>query len=215
MVCCTRSSGSRLIMLMDENPSRPKPSSPSTLNVTSILRTSSNEKLWSNQRTSGPTAQDALLSFAFDKRSAERPSKSRRLTSLPSVAPTMRPLLDTTSTTSGSGLFQLDLGCNPASIPAPTEDNTGALVNTSASTPIPTSRYWLQTCCAISTSFRRIASGEPGISLDRSSPTSPGDLGPNRGGRGRIASGAFFNHPLQHRYGEGDAGHGFSRPSTF
>ena len=57
-------------------------------------------------------------------------------------------------------------------MPVPTDDSTGALVKTSASGPIPTSRYWLQACCEISTSFSRIASAEPGFSLERSSPTS-------------------------------------------
>src|SRR5258707_328518 len=42
--------------------------------------------------------------------SAERPSMSRKLTSLPSVAPTIRPVEAATSTTSGSGLFQVDIG---------------------------------------------------------------------------------------------------------
>ena len=126
----------------------------------------------SNSRSSGPTAQEALLSLAFDNSSAERPSKSRKLTSLPSIAPTMLPRLDTTSTTSGSGLFQVDFGCSPASIPVPTEDIVGALVNTSASGPMPTSRYWLQAFCSISTCFSFIASAEPGFSFEKSSPTS-------------------------------------------
>ena len=39
----------------------------------------------------GPIAHDALLSLALPSSSALRPSKSRRLTSLPSVAPTTRP----------------------------------------------------------------------------------------------------------------------------
>ena len=41
----------------------------------------------------GPSAADALLSLALPSSSAERPSTSRRLTSLPSVAPTILPLL--------------------------------------------------------------------------------------------------------------------------
>ena len=57
-------------------------------------------------------------------------------------------------------------------MPVPTEDNTGALVKTSASGPMPTSRYWLQAFWSISTCFSRIASAEPGLSLERSSPTS-------------------------------------------
>ncbi len=116
-------------------------------------------------------AQDALLSFALPSSSAERPSTSRRLTSLPSVAPTIRPAEATASTTSGSGLFQDDPGCSPASMPVPTAAIGCALVKISASGPMPTSRYWLQAPCAISTSFSRIASGDPGFSFDRSSPT--------------------------------------------
>ncbi|WP_237047740.1 hypothetical protein [Lentzea guizhouensis] len=45
----------------------------------------------SNSRRNGPMAQEALLSFASVSSSALRPSKSRRLTSLPSVAPTRVP----------------------------------------------------------------------------------------------------------------------------
>src|SRR6201986_1878762 len=144
MVCATRSSGSRLILRIDEWPSSTNPSAPFTVKPTSMRRTSSREKLASNRRRNGPMAQDALLSLAFDNSSAERPSKSRRLTSLPSAAPTLLPLLDTTRTTSGYGLFQVDFGGSPASMPDPTEDSTGALVKTSASGPMPTSRYWLQ-----------------------------------------------------------------------
>jgi hypothetical protein len=58
----------------------------------------------------GPIAHDALLSLALPSKSALRPSKSRRLTSLPSVAPTVSPRLLTTSTISGSGLFHSDFG---------------------------------------------------------------------------------------------------------
>ena len=49
-------------------------------------------KCSSKSRMNGPMAQEALLSFALPSRSALRPSKSRRLTSLPSVAPTTRPV---------------------------------------------------------------------------------------------------------------------------
>ena len=37
---------------------------------------------------------------------------------------------------------------------------------------MPTSRYWLQAFCSISTDFSFIASGEPGLSFEKSSPTS-------------------------------------------
>src|SRR4051812_47283875 len=91
---------------MDDEPSRRKPSGPSTVSVTVVRRTSSSENVSSKKRSSGPIAQEALLSFDLPSSSADRPSKSRRLTSLPSVAPTIRPLAATASTTSGSGLFQ-------------------------------------------------------------------------------------------------------------
>ena len=110
----------------------------------------------------GPMAQEALLSFALPSRSALRPSKSRRLTSLPSVAPTTRPLWLTASTISGSGLFHSDFGWMPTSAPVPTADMGWPLEKISASGPMPTSRYWDHTPCAISTSLSLRASSEPG-----------------------------------------------------
>ncbi len=118
----------------------------------------------------GPIAQDALLSLALPRRSALRPSKSRRLTSLPSVAPTAFPALFTASTISGSGLFHSERGWMPMSAPRPTADIGCDLVKISASGPMPTSRYCDQAPAAISTSFRRAASGEPGRIADRFSP---------------------------------------------
>ena len=57
-----------------------------------MRRTVSSVKAPSKKRTNGPMAVEALLSLALDSSSAERPSTSRRLMSLPSVAPTMAPL---------------------------------------------------------------------------------------------------------------------------
>src|SRR5437879_2186370 len=185
------SAGSRLIWVREDAPCRTKPSGPFTSREISIFRTSASVKLSSKNRTNGPMAQDALLSLALDNSSAERPSKSRKLTSLPSVAPTMRPSLATTSTTSGSGLFQVDFGCRPASTHVPTAERTGALVNTSASGPMPTSRYWLQAFWETSTSFTCCASAEPG---------------PHRLCRIRIAARPLLDHPLQHRHRERNAG---------
>ena len=159
----------------------------------------------------GRSAQEALLSLAFDNSSAERPSKSRRLTSLPSVAPTILPRLDTTSTTSGSGLFQVDFGCRPASMPVPTDDIVGALVKTSASGPMPTSRYWLQAFCSISTCFSCIASGRARLELRQIVADQPHHFLADRFGRGRIAARPLLDHALQHRDGKGDAG-GLQRP---
>ena len=46
------------------------------------------------------------------------------------------------------------------------------MVKISASGPMPTSRYWLQAPCSISTCFRCAASADPGFNFARSSPTS-------------------------------------------
>ncbi len=91
---------------------------------------------------------------------------------MPSVAPTMRPRLSTASTTSGSGLFHCDFGWMPISAPLPTADSTGAFVNTSASGPMPTSRYCDHRPCSISSAFSFIACAEPGTTAARSSPIS-------------------------------------------
>lgn len=120
-----------------------------------------------------------------------------RLTSLPSVAPTMTPVDATTTTTSGSGLFHCDTGLIPASTAWPTAAMICDLVKISASGPMPTSRYCDHQPFSISLSFNACASGEPGTSLDKSSPiisctklrTSTAAAGLPR---------APLDHPLQH-----------------
>ena len=57
-------------------------------------------------------------------------------------------------------------------MPVPTAAIGCALVKISASGPMPTSRYWLQAPCSISTCFRCAASADPGFNFARSSPTS-------------------------------------------
>src|SRR6185369_4608491 len=122
-------------------PCRRKPSSPTISRRTTALRTSSSVKCSSNRRMNGPMAHEALLSFALPSRSALRPSMSRRLTSLPSAAPRIRPARSQASTTSGSGLFQAESARTPTQSPQPTDDRDGAFVKTSASGPMATSRY--------------------------------------------------------------------------
>ncbi|MDR8939634.1 hypothetical protein FEP80_00153 [Burkholderia multivorans] len=95
---------------------------------------------------------------------------SRRFTSLPSVAPTISPRALTASTISGSGLFQTDAGSSPTSAPKPTADIGCDFENTSASGPMPTSRYWDHALRRCSSSFSRIAASEPGRIFDRSAP---------------------------------------------
>ena len=118
-------------------------------------------------------AEEALLSLALPSSSAERPSTSRRLTSLPSAAPLTRPWLSTASTISGSGLFHFEIGCSPTEAPQPTEARTCALENTSASGPMPTSRYCDQTPTSISAAFTLAASGDPAFRSRRLSPIIP------------------------------------------
>src|SRR3546814_7290485 len=68
-----------------------KPSSPPMPSKIFACRRSSSPKPSSNRRRKGPSEQEALKSFARPSSNALRPSKSRRLTSLPSMAPLMRP----------------------------------------------------------------------------------------------------------------------------
>ena len=91
------------------------------------------------------------------KRRAERPSTSLKLTSLPRVAPLITPLLLTAKTISGSGLFQLEIGFKPTSAPKPTDDKVWAFVKTSASLPIPTSKYCDHNPSLISAFFTSLA----------------------------------------------------------
>ena len=136
----------------------------------SVLRTLSMVYWPSNNRMNGPMAQLALLSLALPKSRALRPSKSRKLTSLPMAAPTTWPLELMTKTISGSGLFQELPGCKPTSKPEPTALMACDLVKISASGPIPTSRYCDQTPCATKTSLSLMACAEPGLTLRRLSP---------------------------------------------
>ena len=125
----------------------------------------------SNRRMKGPIEQDALLSFALPSRSAERPSKSRRLTSLPSAAPTVLPSRSTISTTSGSGLFQVESDRMPISPPQPIVDSVGLFVKISASGPIATSRYSDHMPSSTSAAFSASASGDPGTTERMLPPT--------------------------------------------
>ena len=84
----------------------------------------------------------------------------------------MRPAEETTTTTSGSGLLQLDTGFSPASMPLPTAAMICDLVKISASGPMPTSRYCDHAPFSINTAFSCIASGDPARSFDRSLPIS-------------------------------------------
>ena len=104
-----------------------------------------------------------------------------------SVAPLASARLFDTMTISGSGLFQLEIGCRPTSAPQPTEDMGWLLVKTSASGPMPTSRYCDHRPASISVALTRLASSEPGTRSRRLEPMMPPT-------RLRISS-AFFGSP--------------------
>ena len=110
------------------------------------------------------------MSLLLPSSKALRPSKSRRLTSLPKVAPTMVPRALTATTSSGSGLVHDESARIPISLPVPTAAIGAVLVKISASGPIPTSRYCDQAPCRVRCSFRRIAAFEPGSIFERSAP---------------------------------------------
>ena len=70
------------------------------------------------------------------------------------------------------GIVPVRSGCRPISAPVPTADSGCALVKTSASGPMPTSRYCDHIPRAISASFSRCASSEPGRMSLSAAPTS-------------------------------------------
>ena len=197
--------GSRLILAIEEPPSRRKPSSPSTTSEIVAFRTSSSVNVSSKKRRNGPIAQLAFWSFALPSSSAERPSKSRRLTSLASVAPTIAPLEATASAISGSGLFQREALWKPASSPVPTADIGWLLVNTSTSGPMPTSRYCDQAPALTSASLSRIAADEPGLRVLRSSPRTRTISSRALRRAFAAAARALFDHALEQRLRERDA----------
>ena len=92
----------------------------------------------------------------------------------------MRPAALTTSTSSGSGLFQREAGWMPTSAPCPTADIGCDLVKISASGPIPTSRYCDQAPWATRCSLSRVAASEPGRTARRSAPTTLSIRAPDR-----------------------------------
>src|SRR6266545_179954 len=170
MACDARSARSRLISLTRVLCVMRKPSRPSTTVSKVSRRAASRVKVSSRSRRNGPTAQEALLSLARPRRSALRPSTSLRLTSLPRVTATIAPALSMTSTSSGAGLVQTDAGWMPTRAPRPTGAIAGHFVKSSASGPMPTSRYCDHMPRATSTSFTRAASADPGRTPRRSGP---------------------------------------------
>ena len=151
-------------------------------------------------------AQLALLSLALPSSSALRPSKSRRFTSLPSVAPRVSPRLLTASTISGSGLFQSLSGWMPISAPVPTALIGCDLVKISASGPIPTSRYCDHMPCGDQHLLEPLRFGRARPHRAQVAADHRDHRGAHRFGAARVAARLLLDHPFQHRGDEGDAG---------
>ena len=89
--------------------------------------------------------------------------------------------------------------------PQPTADSGWPLVKTSASGPMPTSRYWHQRPSACSAALAEAAASLPGSMSRSDGADQAGDAGADRLGAGRVAGGALLDDALDHRAGEGDA----------
>src|SRR5262249_13241483 len=124
-----------------------------------------------SQRPEGPNAQEAVVALAPPRSNPLPPPTSRRFPSLPRLTPAIAPALLSTSTSSGSGLLQTEAGCTPTRAPNPTAAIGGHLVKSSASGPMPTSRYCDHMSRESRISLMRAASGEPGRTPRRSGPT--------------------------------------------
>ena len=176
----------------------PKPSGPSTVSVTVVVRTSSRLKPSSKKRMNGPTAHDALLSFALREKQRRPPFDVAQVDVVAE-----RRADDLAGRCHGE--HDLRLRIVPArfgiEVPHPRRSrpttSAGTLVKISASGPMPTSRYWLHQPCLISTSLSRIASGEPGFSFARSSPIRLVDLYADRGRGVEIAARALLDDAFE------------------
>ena len=192
-------------LAIDDAPSSPKPSLPSTVSDTVVCRTSSSANRVEQARN-GPIAQDALLSFALPSSRAERPSTSRRLTSLPSVA---------ADDPTGRRRHQHDLGLRvvPRGVRMDAGIHPGADcghrlrlgedlgVRADAHFQILAPRALRDQHL-----LQMRASGDPGLRRARSSPTRRLTSARIAAAAAHVAARAFLDHALQHGEREGDAG---------
>ena len=145
------------------------------------------------------------MSLARPSSSALRPSTSRRFTSLPRVTATIAPSRLITSTSSGSGLLHTEAGCTPTRAPVPTAAIGGHLLKSSASGPMPTSRYCDHIPLATRTSFTARGLRRAGLDAAQVGSHDRLDLAARPVGQGRVALGALLDHALEQARHEGDA----------
>ncbi len=93
----------------------------------------------------------------------------------------------------------------PISARWPTAAMGGALVKTSASGPMPTSRYCDHMRRSMSCCLSAIACSEPGLRRRKIVADRSLDLGADRRRPFGVAARLFLDHPLEHGHGEGDA----------
>ena len=80
------------------------------------------------------------------------------------------------------------------------------MVNTSASGPMPTSRYWLHQPRSSSRALSAEASSDPGRERIERTPDGLEDLGTDDGRGVLVAASPLLDHPLDHRHRERDPG---------
>ena len=128
IICATRSSGSRLILPTSLDAFEHE--AVGARHVEAHLRAAhvvEREGLVEQPDERADRASRRCCPWPCESSSAERPSTSRRFTSLPSVAPTIFPFEVATTTTSGSGLFQVEDFSTPIDMPVPTDGQHLAL----------------------------------------------------------------------------------------
>ncbi len=203
----TSSSGERLISAIELAPVEHETVLALDLQASTTADfTSSIEKSPSNRRMNGPSDADALLSLALPSSSAERPSTSRRLTSLPSVGADdaagarryhrRSPARDCSRSRSDAARL---------SAPKPTEAMGWHLVKISASGPMPTSRYCDQTPRSMSLALIAGGFGRARLQLRQVMADQRGDVGADGFGLLGRAPRLFLDDALKQRGNEGDA----------
>ena len=160
-------------------------SAPSTTRRTRARAHVVEREVASNRRTNGPIAQEALLSFALreqqraaalevaqvDVVAERRADRLRRATRRPARSP-------------ARGCSTRTSGAARSAAPQPTADIGCALVKTSASGPMPTSRYCDQSPRSISAALSAIGRVEPGCRPREVAAERRAELGAQRFGGG-------------------------------
>ena len=170
-----------------------------------VRRTSSRPKVSSNSRRNGPRAQEALLSLALPSSSAERPSKSRRFTSLASVAPTIRRCEDDGQRHLGLRIVPVRFRVEPGVRAAAHRGHRLRLGEDLGVRTDPDLEILAPGALRDQHLLQRHRLGRAGLEPAQVVADQALDLRADRRRGGEIAPGALLDHALQHRGREGDA----------